>query len=154
MPPDADLEFVLYNSLSHDVDMCHLLLPRTAQLSFHSVETETSCSEFRIAGKAVLEDGACIDLTVNYSKASATYVQRVHVLVENGNHRQFGHEFFPQYVSELCYSSYEQAYVDQWNRFHTLCRRGEDIRERNYRLAGYARTFASLDEILSRMTSS
>ena len=150
---EPDLEFVLYNSISHDVDMCHWLLPQGFSMEFLSVSTERSRSGFRITGSAVDSKGKTVDISINYSKLSETYVQRVHVLVESGEHRQFGHEFFPNYETTNCFSSYEKAYVRQWEFFHRLCRDGESPSEQDARIAGYSLTFQSLSCIQAHMSS-
>jgi myo-inositol 2-dehydrogenase/D-chiro-inositol 1-dehydrogenase len=144
--PDPDLAFVLFNSLSHDVDML-LWLFEGAKLRLDEARTERGTSAVELRATLAWPGGRVVAAEVSYAKCAPSYVQRVELTDASGETRVFA---MPEWTAQdgdanMC-SVYRQAYLAQFSAFVDLCRGGD--RDRAHRIAGYAHVFETLSDIV------
>lgn len=96
---------------------------------------DNAVSGILLLGKLYHEEGGVTDIRIEYQKAAPDYTNLL-ILDE----QKFGYEHFP---GVPCCSLYNQAYVDQWRRFTSLCSGAtvETGEEEARRLGEYARSF-------------
>jgi len=136
-------EFVLNNSVCHEIDMLSWLWPASTiewtRLGEGSA-LEDSTSGILLIGKLQHGEGNSTNVRIEYRKTSPHYTN---VLMLDGN--KFGYENFRE---TPCCSLYNNAYVAQWRRFTDLCSgvEAESAVEEASRLTGYSRSFRWLHQ--------
>lgn len=150
VPADPNAQFVLYNSLIHDLDMITFLLDAT-KIQILSC-TNGPSSSFVINARANPRDPTrpAVECRIQYKKESQQYVQMLSI--DGGEEIGFRHTPVP---GQTFVAPYEQAYITMWNDFASIAwsnARGIHPRCQKSRLDSYQTTFAAAKDALSVMT--
>ena len=148
VPPEPNLEFVVQNSMCHDLDMLYFLWPdATTILITNAHINDARASAISLSGKIVFGKNAKDDVsfTIQYKKQHPSYVQKV-AFEKNGKiSAEFGYDFVAK-EGEPCCNLFREAYIRQWEEFVQLCNKssnGQSVEDANVvRMKGYARSFA------------
>jgi len=147
VPPEPNLEFVVQNSMCHDVDLLYFLWPdATTILLTNAHINDASASAITLSGKIVLGENAKGDVsfTIQYKKQHPSYVQKVAFAKDGRGSAEFGYDFVAEEGEPFC-NVYREAYTRQWEEFVELCNKsssGQSVEDANVvRMQGYARSF-------------
>ena len=146
VPPEPNLEFVVKNSMCHDLDMLFFLWPDAERVELtKACIDDASTSAISLSGKIVLGENAgdSVLFTIHYKKQHSSYVQKVAFTSSSGA-SEFGYDFVAK-EAEPCCNLFRDAYITQWDEFVGLCANasgGHSMGSANLnRMKGYARSF-------------
>uniref|UniRef100_A0A7S2S5G1 Gfo/Idh/MocA-like oxidoreductase N-terminal domain-containing protein n=1 Tax=Mucochytrium quahogii TaxID=96639 RepID=A0A7S2S5G1_9STRA len=149
VPADPDMKFVVYNSLSHDIDMVCWLFPDFCSFETKDVFAEPKNSEIRVNAVLTRSNGSLVQVQIRYKKAYPSYVQRVTL---DNEHVFQTKEICPENEKDPNFCKvYQDAYLDQWRAFVQFCKGGESKDDAAKRVESYAKTFRILDQICEAM---
>jgi len=114
VPAELDMSFVVNNSMCHDVDLLAWLLPASASLTWtEGTIVALDKSSVRLIGEIQMSNQTT-RVVISYTKCHASYVQRITV-----DAKTYGYDFTAK-DGESCAAVYNDAYVQQFERFIQL----------------------------------
>lgn len=153
VPAESDLEFVVQNSMCHDLDMLYFLWPKAKDIIIDEVTiNDVTKSSISIQGKViVLSQSQPIKFTIIYTKMHPKYVQTVSIENIDGSRKEFGYNSDEAQNGTPFFSIYNNAYINQYDAFCRLCEENEGSSAVGSngninldRMRGYSRTFQLL----------
>jgi myo-inositol 2-dehydrogenase / D-chiro-inositol 1-dehydrogenase len=135
VPGDINLNFVVYNSICHDIDLLYFLYGSNAAIDISSLIIENVKESHMIINGIINEN---ISFTIKYKKVHPTYVQQITF----NDEKKFGYN----YDGTPCCEVYAKAYKNQWKAFLEGIQH-VDANANRERMTEYSKTFKTVEYV-------